>query len=150
MSPVGYDSGDRESEINMQVRIWAKRDGTGKTFSSSTGFRLPNGACRSPDTAWVRLERSNALSAEERKRFAPICPNFVVELRSESDALDTLQDKMDEYIENGAELGLLVDPIERKVHVYRRGCEPELFDNPPAISCEPELPGFSLELREVW
>jgi Uma2 family endonuclease len=150
MPPSGCESGDRESEINMQVRLWAKRDGSGKTFSSSAGFHLPNGANRSPDTSWIRLTRWNALSATERKKFAPLCPDFVIELRSETDRLRTLQKKMQEYSDNGAEMGLLIDPLKRQVHVYRRGREAEILDGPETVSCEPLLPGFALDLREIW
>ncbi len=150
MPPVGGDSGNRESEINMQVRLWAKRDGTGKTFSSSTVFHLPNGANRSPDTSWVRLSRWKKLTREEQKKFPPLCPDFVVELRSETDRLPTLQAKMREYRDNGAELGLLIDPIERNVHIYRHGRKVKVLDDPETVSCDPELPGFTLDLREIW
>jgi Uma2 family endonuclease len=150
MSPVGSDSGAQDAELIRQLANWAKRDGTGKTFGSSTGFHLPNGADRSPDASWIRLSRWYALRAEERKRFAPICPDFVVEQRSETDRLPTLQDKMQEYIDNGAELGLLIDPIKRQVHVYRGAGEPEILDNPLTVACDPTLPGFVLDLQEVW
>ena len=150
MSPLGAESGGYESEIIAQVRNWAKRDGTGKTFSSSTGFHLPNGADRSPDTAWIRLSRWNGLTAEERKKFPPLCPDFVVELRSESDRLRTLQAKLQEYIDNGAELGLLIDRTKRQVHVYRPGREAEILDDPQSVACDPTLPGFALDLREIW
>jgi Uma2 family endonuclease len=150
MSPVGNESGDREAEITMQLRIWAKRDGTGKTFSSSTGFHLPDGADLSPDASWVRLSRWNTLTADQRKKFGPICPDFVVELRNESDRLSKLKDKMQEYLDNGAELGLLIDPIQRRVHVYRGDRAAEILDNPQAVSCDPTLPSFVLDLQEVW
>jgi Uma2 family endonuclease len=150
MPPVGFDSGDREAEITTQLRNWAKREGTGTAFGPSTGFRLPNRANRSPDASWVRHSRSKDLTAEQRNKFAPICPDFVVELRSETDRLKKLRDKMEEYIENGAELGLLIDPIQRKVHIYRRDKSPEILDNPQSVDCGPTLPGFVLDLLDVW
>jgi Uma2 family endonuclease len=150
MPPAGGETGDRESEIIMQLRLWAKRDGTGKTFSSSTGFTLLNGAMRSPDSAWVPLSKWNKLTAKQRKKFAPVCPDFVLELRSPSDNLKALQEKMEEYRENGAELGLLVDPERKRVHVYRRGKKPKILKEPRDVDCGPELPGFVLDLTEIW
>ena len=150
MPPAASDMGDRNAELTTQLRNWAKRDGSGKSFDSSAGFRLPNGAVRSPDAAWLRLARWNALSAEEKKKFAPLCPDFVVELRSESDRLRTVQDKMREYLDNGAELGLLIDPQRRRVYVYQRDREVELLADPASVSCAPVLPGFVLDLREIW
>jgi Uma2 family endonuclease len=149
MPPVVSDMGDRNAELAMQLRNWAKRDGTGKTFDSSAGFRLPNGSVRSPDASWVRLARWEALAAEEKKKFAPLCPDFVVELRSESDRLRTLQEKMQEYMDNGAEMGLLVDSSQRQVHIYRRDQEVEILDEPVSVSCDPVLPGFTLDLTEI-
>ena len=128
MPPAVSDMGDRNAELTTQLRNWAKRDGTGKSFDSSAGFRLPNGAVRSPDASWLPLARWNALSLKEKKQFAPLCPDFVVELRSESDRLRTVQAKMQEYLDNGAELGLLIDPQRRRVHVYRRNREAEVLD----------------------
>lgn len=150
MPPAGGDSSQRNAEITIQLGIWAKRDGTGITFDSSAGFRLPNGATRSPDAAWLRLSRWNALTAKQRRKFVPLCPDFVIELRSPTDSLATLQDKMQEYLENGAEMGLLVDPEQRRVHVYRRGLEIRILEDPKAVACDPVLPGFVLDLREIW
>ncbi len=150
MPPAGGETGDREAEIIMQLRIWAKRDGTGKAFGSSTGFTLPNGAMRSPDAAWFPLSRWNALTAKQRKKFLPLCPDFVIELRSPTDSLKALQAKMLEYRENGAKMGLLVDPEKRRVHVYRRGRKTQVLDEPQSIACDPVLPGFVLDLREIW
>jgi Uma2 family endonuclease len=150
MTLTGSETGDRNAEITMQLRIWAKRDKTGKSFDSSAGFRLPNGAVLSPDASWLRLERWNALSAEEKKKFAPVCPDFVIELRSESDRLRVLQEKMQEWRDSGAELGLLVDPFRRRVHIYRPDQKVEILDAPETVSCDPELPGFTLDLREIW
>jgi Uma2 family endonuclease len=150
MPPAASDAGDRNAELTMQLRIWAKRDGTGKSFDSSAGFLLSNGAVRSPDASWLRLPRWEGLAAEQKKKFAPLCPDFVIELRSESDRLRSLQDKMQEYLDNGAELGLLIDPLLRRVHVYRRNREIEILDNPVTFACEPLLPGFTLDLQEIW
>lgn len=121
MSPTGWETGDREAEFTMQLRLWAKQSGVGVATSPSTGFVLPNGAIRSPDAAWVANSRLEALSAEQRKRFLPLCPDFVVELRSPSDSLGVLQETLVEYLENGARLGLLLDPPQKRVYVY----EPE-------------------------
>ena len=146
MPPAGGDSSNRNAELTMQLRIWAKRDGTGMTFDSSGGFRLPNGATRSPDAAWLPLSRWNALTAEQRQKFVPLCPNFVVELRSPTDRLNVVQKKMREYLENGAEMGLLVDPEQRRVHVYRQGREVQILEDPKTVACDPVLPGFVLDL----
>ena len=150
MSPTGSETGDPNSEINWQLRYWSKRDGTGKVFDSSAGFRLPNGAMRSPDAAWLRLPRWNALTAEQRKRFAPLCPDFVVELRSPVDGLNTVLEKMHEYLVNGAEMGLLIDREQKWVHVYRRGREIEILEDPKTVACDPILPGFVLDLCQIW
>ena len=150
MPPTGGETGDRNAEIKMQLRIWAKRDGTGKAFGSSAGFRLPNGATRSPDAAWLPLSRWNALTAEQRKKFAPLCPDFVVELRSPTDSLGAVQEKMQEYLENGAEMGLLIDPEQKRVHVYRRGQAIQILEDPKTVACDPVLPGFVLDLCEIW
>jgi Uma2 family endonuclease len=150
MAPLGCESGERESEIIAQLRNWAKKDGTGKTFSSSTIFHLPNGAYRSPASSWVRLKRWNKLTKAEQKKCSPICPDFVIELRSETDRLPPLKAKMEEYIDNSAEMGLLIDRIKRQVHVYRRGRKAKVLDEPETVSCEPTLPGFALDMEEVW
>ena len=133
----------------MRFGTWAEADGTGIGFDSSGGFRLPNKAKRSPDVAWVKRERWEALSPKERKRFAPLCPDFVVELRSETDRLNKLQDKMQEYIDNGAQLGWLIDPIEKKVHVYRPDAPVEILDNPAEVFGDPLLSGFTLKLAGI-
>jgi Uma2 family endonuclease len=150
MAPVGGETGDRESEINMQLRLWAKRDGTGTVFSPSTGFRLPNTAVRAPDAAWMPRSRLERISAVQRRQFIPACPDFVLELRSPSDRLRDVQAKMREYMDNGARLGWLLDPAARRVHVYRPGAPVERLDHPETISGEPVLPGFVLNLREIW
>jgi Uma2 family endonuclease len=125
-------------------------NGTGVGFDSSTGFTLPNGAKRSPDLAWVKRERWEALSVEQRRQFPPLCPDFVVELRSPSDALATVQAKLQEYLDNGAHLGWLIDPREKKVYIYRPQTPVACVDDPQTVSGEPVLPGFVLELKRVW
>ena len=150
MSPTGGGTSDRNSEINMQLRMWAKRDGTGKAFESNAEFRLPKGSARSPDASWVKLSRWNRLSVEEQEVFPPLCPEFVLELRSKSDRLTTLQKKLVEYIDNGAQLGWIVDPLQKQVHVYRPGQAPVILDQPTSVSGDPELPGLVLDLREIW
>jgi len=150
MPPTGGETGERNFNLTGMFHAWVRTDGTGKGFDSSTGFILPNGAERSPDLAWVRVSRWNALTERQRERFAPLCPDFVVELWSPSDSLTTLQAKMEEYIQNGAELGWLIDPFEKKVHVYRPQAQVECLDNPTTVSGEPLLKGFVLDVRELW
>jgi Uma2 family endonuclease len=146
MPPTGGDTGRRNAIITARLLTWAERDGTGLAFDSSTGFILPNGAERSPDAAWIQRERWDALTAAQRSKFPPLCPDFVLELRSPSDGLAELQAKMEEYRENGARLGWLIDPDERCVHVYRVGSTVEVLRAPAALSGEPVLPGFTLDL----
>ena len=150
MSPTGSETGERNFDLIGQLWAWAKKNGTGKGFDSSTGFTLPNGAVRSPDLAWIPLEKWEAIPLEARKRFAPICPDFVLELRSESDALEPLQTKMVEYLDNGARLGLLIDRKQRQVLVYRPGQAVEVLENPTSVSGEEVLPGFRLVMKDIW
>ncbi|NJK74240.1 MAG: Uma2 family endonuclease [Microcoleus sp. SU_5_6] len=150
MSPVFSDTGNRNGKIFLQLATWAEQDGTGETFDSSAGFTLPNGATRSPDASWIKLERWNGLTEEQKASFAPICPDFVIELRSASDTLSSLKKKMQEYIDNGALLGLLIDRKNRKVYIYRPDREPEILDNPETVSADPELPEFVLQMAKIW
>ncbi|WP_448563019.1 Uma2 family endonuclease [Trichothermofontia sp.] len=150
MSPTAADTGNRNFRITQQLGNWADQYGTGEVFDSSTGFTLPNGAIRSPDAAWIPLARWQALTPEQQASFAPICPDFVVELRSASDVLSSLQAKMQEYIENGARLGWLIDRQQRTVSIYRPDRPPEILDNPVMVSGEPELPGFNLQMAKIW
>jgi len=150
MPPAGSESSDQNAEITMQLRMWAKRDGTGRTFDSSGGFTLPNGAVRSPDASWVERSRLEALTDEQRKKFVPLCPDFVIELRSPADSLSVLRDKMQEYLDNGAKLGWLIDPEQKRVYVYRPRSEAEELHNPEKIPGDPVLSGFTLDLREIW
>ena len=150
MPPTGSETGMINFKLTQLFGNWVDADGTGVGFDSSTGFTLPNGATRSPDLAWVRRPRWEALTPQQRGRFAPVCPDFVVELRSPSDALETVQAKMQEYLDNGAQLGWLIDPIERKVYIYRPQAPAECLDNPQTIAGDPVLPRFVLELANVW
>ncbi len=150
MTPVAWDTGSRNASLSADLVMWARRDGTGVAADSSAGYDLPNGATRSPDASWVRRVRLATLSPEEKKKFLPLCPDFVIELRSSSDRLKVVQEKMKEYIENGAQLGWLIDPLERKVHVYRPNHTPIVLEEPVSISGDPELPGFVLDLTEIW
>jgi len=149
MIPVVSAGGRRNFKLTGRFFVWVEADGTGVGFDSSTGFTLPNGAKRSPDVSWIRHERWNALSDEQKDEFAPICPDFVAELRSRSDRLATLQEKMEEYLANGAKLGWLIDPLEKNVHIYRPGAGVEVLENPPEISGDPLLKGFVLKLDGI-
>ena len=146
-SARGAKTGWRNSKLNQRLANWADADGRGIAFDSNAGFALPNGAKRSPDGAWVRLEVWQALSDEEQERFAPLCPEFVAELRSPRDSLSSLQAKMEEYIDNGARLGWLLDPIEKRVYVYRKGRAPECL--PKRLSGEKVLEGLDLDLKDI-
>lgn len=150
MSPTGFESSDENSEINFQLRSWAKRDGTGKVTESNGGYILPNGATYAPDNAWTSKSRLEKFTPKERQKFLPICPDFVIELLSFSDKLRELQAKMEEYMENGAQLGWLIDPYKQKIHIYRPDREPEILENPARVSGEDVLPGFELDLTEIW
>jgi Uma2 family endonuclease len=146
VSPVGGESGNLEAELITDLEIWNRQTKLGKVFSSSTIFRLPNGANRSPDAAWVKLERWEALTVEQRKKFPPLIPDFIIELRSESDRLTLLQNKMQEYIENGLRLGWLINPLQQQVEIYRLGQSVEIVEIPTLLSGEEVLPGFVLQL----
>lgn len=150
MPPTGGKTGIRNFKLIVSFGVWAEKDGTGKGFDSSTLFTLPDGAKRSPDLSWVRNERWNQLSETEQERFPPLCPDFVVELRSKSDSLKVLQNKMQEYIENGAQLGWLIDPFKKKIYVYRPQVAVKVLDNPPDISGDPLLRGFTLDVESLW
>ena len=150
MPPNWTKTGMQNAEISSQLWVWAKADGTGITGDSSTGFTLPNGAVRSPDASWIRRDRWDALTKDQQNSFAPICPDFLIELRSHSETLPELQAKMEEYIENGSQLCWLIDPTEKRVHIYRPGQTPEAIDNPVTIGANPVLPGFTLDLTQLW
>lgn len=150
MPPTGSETGERNSEINFQLKLWAKQDKSGKIYDSSTGFKLPNGATLSPDASWVQNERIEKFTAKQREKFLPLCPDFVLELRSASDNLRDSQEKMQEYMENGARLGWLIDPKTKKVHVYRPNEKAKILDNPKTVSGEDVLAGFEFDLTEIW
>ena len=149
--PTGSESGKRNAKIITQLGVWAEaNEQLGEYFDSSTGFELPNGANRSPDASWVQKKKWDALTPDQRKGFAPLCPDFVVELRSETDSLKDLRAKMQEYMNNGAQLGWLIDPINMQVEIYRSGKAVEVIENPTTLSGEEYLPGFTLTLKRVW
>jgi len=150
MPPAFADTGNRNFNLAVQLGLWAEKDGTGLGFDSSAGFTLANGATRSPDAAWIKSERWNSLSEEEQASFAPIYPDFVIELRSASDTLKGLQAKMQEYIDNGVSLGWLIDRKNRTVYLYRPDQAPQVLDNPEQICGDPELPGFALPMAKIW
>ncbi len=150
MPPTGGETSNRNADLTMQVGIWTRRDGTGVAFDSNGGFILPNGAMRSPDASWVRRGRLTNLTVEQKQRFLPLCPDFVIELRSPSDPLPPLEAKMREYLENGARLGWLLDPEERKAHVYRPEEDARILENQQKVSGDPILQGFVLDLRPIW
>jgi Uma2 family endonuclease len=149
MTPAGGETGNRNADITYQLQSWTRQDGSGLAFDSSTGFRLPNRAVRSPDAAWVQKFRWQSLTAEEREKFPPLCPDFVIELLSPSDSLGDLQAKMQDYIDNGTRLAWLIDRFNRKVEVYRQGSK-EILDSPATVSGEDVLPEFVLEMSTVW
>jgi Uma2 family endonuclease len=150
MPPCGGESGNYESELGANLAIWNRQTRLGKTFSSSTMFILPNGAQRSPDAAWVELSRWEALTPEQRTKFPPLAPDFVIELRPATDRLPTLRAKMEEYRANGVRLGLLINPNDKQVELYRLGQEPEILASPTQIDCNEVLPGFVLSMSEIW
>jgi len=150
MSPTGGKTGNRNAELIGEFIIWNRRKKLGQVFDSSTGFKLPNGAIRSPDVAWVKQERWNHLSTEEKRKFPNLAPDFVLELRSETDSLPETQAKLREYIENGVRLGWLINPLEKQVEIYHPGKATEVLDNPQQVSGEEVLPEFTLDLSLVW
>ena len=150
MSPVGGESGNHESELGIDLGNWNRQTRLGKIFSSSTIFVLPNGAGRSPDAAWVELSRWEALTPEQRKKFPPLAPDFVIELRSATDRLPPLRTKMEEYRSNGVRLGLLIDPTNKQVEIYQPGKETAVLESPISIDCGEVMPGFVLSMSEIW
>ncbi len=150
LSPVGGGRGKREASLIVQVGSWNERTSLGEVFSSSTIFSLPGGGDRSPDVAWVRQDRWDALTVEEQEGFPPICPDFVIELRSRTDRLKPLQEKMREYLDSGLQVGLLINPQERQVEVYRVGEAMQVLDAPESVSIGELMPGLALDLRSFW
>jgi Uma2 family endonuclease len=149
--PTGWETGERNWSISGELYLWWRNAGQiGKGFDSSTGFILPNGATRSPDACWISPERWSELTIAPSKGFVRLCPDFVVELRSDTDGLADLQTKMQEYLDNGAKLGWLIDPKHRRVYVYRQGQPLEQLEDPLELSGEDVVPGFMLDLRQIW
>jgi len=150
MSPTGGETGNRNAELIIEFGLWNRRKQLGQVFDSSTGFKLPNDAIRSPDVAWVKQERWNRLSTEEKRKFPTLAPDFILELRSETDSLKEMQAKLSEYMENGVRLGWLINPLEKQVEIYRPGKVTEVLDDPQQVSGEEVLPEFTLDLSLVW
>ncbi|HAN73571.1 MAG TPA: hypothetical protein DCQ51_14365 [Planktothrix sp. UBA8407] len=150
MPPTGGTTGNRNFKLAQQLANWTDTDGTGIGFDSSTCFKLPKGADFSPDAAWIPLAKWHLLTPEQQEKFPPICPDFIIELRSPSDSLKPLQDKMQEYIDNGSRLGWLINPKNRQVEIYRQGKEKEILENPTTLSGEDVLPEFVLNLQLIW
>ena len=150
MSPTGGETGNRNFELYIDLGNWNRQKGLGKAFDSSTGFQLPNGAKRSPDLSWISLEKWNALTSDQRRKFLPICPDFVVELVSESDDLKAIENKMQEYLDNGLGLGWLMIPKIRQVQIYRPQQVIEILESPMSLSGESILVDFILDLTPIW
>ncbi|NJK69737.1 MAG: Uma2 family endonuclease [Microcoleus sp. SU_5_3] len=150
MPPTGGETGKRNVKLTTQLDIWNEQTELGEVFDSSTGFTLPNKADRSPDASWVEKSRWEALTPEQREKFIPLCPDFVIELVSPSDSLKKTQDKMQEYIENGCRLGSLINRKKREVEIYRPGTDVEILPSPQTLSGENVLPGFVLNLQKIW
>lgn len=148
MSPVGGESGKREANYIIDLGIWNRQTQLGEVFSSSTIFKLPQGGSRSPDAAWVERSRWQALTPEQRQKFPPIAPDFVIELRSATDNLADLQEKMQEYLDSGVRLGWLLNPQDQQVEIYRQGQEKEVRALPTVLSGEAVLPGFELQVDQ--
>jgi Uma2 family endonuclease len=150
MAPTGSDTGHRNQDMSGQLWLWNRQTKLGVVFDSSSGFKLPNGADRSPDASWVKLEQWQTLTPKQQEGFAPLCPDFVVELRSKSDNMEPLREKMREYITNGSRLGWLIDRKNQQVEIYRQNQDVEILDHPRTLSGEDVLPGFVLDLTDVW
>ncbi|MEG4343989.1 Uma2 family endonuclease [Microcoleus sp. A003_D6] len=150
MPPTGGETGKRNVKLTTQLDVWNEQTELGEVFDSSTGFTLPNKADRSPDASWVEKSRWSALTPEQREKFIPLCPDFVIELVSPSDSLKKTQDKMQEYMQNGCRLGWLINRKKREVEIYRLGQEVEVLQSPLTLSGENVLPGFVLNLQKIW
>jgi Uma2 family endonuclease len=150
MPLVGGLDGMRNARLSSRLLEWADKDGTGMAFGSNVGVTFPNGAVRSPDAFWIKQQQWDALTKEQKETFAPVCPVFVVELRSRGERAPDLHEKMQEYIDNGVRLGWLIDPFEKRVSICRPEQPVETLDNPPSVSGEPVVPGFVLQVRELW
>lgn len=150
MPPTGGETGRSNVYLILQVALWNENNQLGEVFDSSTGFTLPSGADRSPDVSWVEKSRWDALTGEQKEKFLPLCPDFVIEIISPSDTLKKVQEKMDEYIQNGCRLGWLINRKRQEVEIYRPGQEVEILKLPQTLSGETVLPGFTLNLQKIW
>jgi Uma2 family endonuclease len=150
MSPTGGETGERNSEINFQLRLWNRQSKLGKVFDSSTGFKLPKGGDRSPDASWISLSIWDNLTPEQQKKFLPLSPDFLIELLSATDSLKDTRNKMLEYMDNGTKLAWLINRRDKQVEIYRQGKEVEILDNPVSLSGENILPEFVLEMELIW
>jgi Uma2 family endonuclease len=150
MPPTGLETGRQNFNLTYQLGAWFRQHGAGVCFDSNAGFTLPNGAIRSSDSAWLKREKWDSLTKEQKARFGPLCPDFVVEIRSASNRLNQLHIKLVEYLENGASLGWLIDPFKRQVYIYEPNHEVIILNNPERVSADPLLPGFTLNLTELW
>jgi Uma2 family endonuclease len=150
MPPTGGETGNKNARIIQQLANWTDKNNTGIAFDSSTGFKLPNGANRSPDASWIPLEKWQNLTKEEKEKFIPLCPDFIIELRSKNDSLKSLQEKMKEYIDNGTKLGWLINPQDKKVEIYREDKTVEILDHPLSLLGENILPNFVINLELIW
>ncbi|WP_448267951.1 Uma2 family endonuclease [Nostoc sp. DSM 114159] len=150
MPPTGGETGKSNSAINAQIWFWNDQNQLGEVFDSSTGFTLPSGADRSPDVSWVEKSRWDALTKEQREKFIPICPDFVIEILSPNDSLKKTQNKMQEYIENGCRLGWLINRKKQEVEIYRPGQDVDVLKLPQILDGEGTLPGFVLNMQRIW
>jgi Uma2 family endonuclease len=150
MPPAGWESGYRNNDLSMQLGLWAKRDGRGKAFDSNTEYLLPDGSALSPDASWVSQEKIEQVPANQRKKFPRICPDFVVELISPSDRLNSAKTKMQAWIKNGVQLGWLIHPDQKQVFIYRQNAEPEILHAPDQVVGERPVAGFVLDLKDIW
>ncbi|MEM9213535.1 MAG: Uma2 family endonuclease [Cyanobacteria bacterium P01_F01_bin.150] len=150
MPPTGGETGERNSSMNGQLWVWNRKYKLGRLFDSSTGFRLPSGATRSPDASWVKEERWQQLTPDERQKFLPLCPDFAIELKSSSDSLNDLQRKMEEYVANGLVLGWLIDPKQKTVKVYQQNLPCKTINQPKRLAADPVLPGFVMEFDDIF
>jgi len=149
MPPTGGETSNRNARLTQRLMNWADTNELGIAFDSNGGFKLPNGADRAPDASWVKIERWHALTPEQRQKFLPLCPDFVVELRSPTDSLKAMREKMQEYIDNGARLGWLIDQKNKRVEIYRQGQDVEILQSPTTLLGEDVLPGFVLDLNGI-
>lgn len=150
MPPTGRETGRKNTDIISQLVVWNEKKKLGVVFDSSTEFKLPLGSDRSPDAAWIKLERWRSVSDEAKKKFPPLCPDFIIKLRSESDSLKELRAKMQEYLENGMALGWLIDPQNQQVEIYKQNQDVETITSPQTLSGGAILPEFILDFAEIW